>query len=58
MNCSNCNAKLSCGCQQRVASDGRKVCSSCITNYENKLKLDATPPSQDPNNANYKPPSQ
>lgn len=50
MNCSNCNAKLSCGCQQRVASDGKKVCSSCITKYETALKAASNntdkPPSQ------------
>lgn len=38
MNCSNCNAKLSCGCQQRTASNGVPVCSNCIGAYENMLK--------------------
>lgn len=38
MNCPNCNSKLSCGCQKRVASDGKQVCSICLTNYENNLK--------------------
>lgn len=38
MNCSNCNGKLSCGCQKRVASDGKSVCSTCISNYEEVLK--------------------
>lgn len=37
MNCSNCNAALSCGCQKRTASDGAQVCSSCIDAYEAKL---------------------
>ena len=37
-NCSNCNKKLSCGCQKRKASDGRSVCASCISNYELTLK--------------------
>jgi hypothetical protein len=37
MNCSNCRAALSCGCQKRVASDGKQVCSSCIDAYERKL---------------------
>lgn len=36
--CSNCKAKLSCGCQKKKASDGQQVCSNCITNYETKLK--------------------
>lgn len=38
MNCPNCNNKLSCGCQKRTASDGKVVCSNCLTAYENKLK--------------------
>ena len=40
MNCPNCNAQLSCGCQKRAASDGKQVCSSCITFYEQKLKAE------------------
>ena len=39
MNCLNCNMKLSCGCQKRVATDGKSVCSSCISAYENKIKI-------------------
>lgn len=38
MKCSNCNSKLSCGCQQRTASNGVPVCSNCINVYENMLK--------------------
>lgn len=38
MNCPNCNAKLSCGCQRRTASDGKAVCSACLVAYENKIK--------------------
>lgn len=38
MNCPNCNSQLSCGCQKRVASDGKQVCSSCLNAYEAKLK--------------------
>jgi hypothetical protein len=41
MNCQNCGSKLSCGCQKRVASDGKEVCSTCAANYENQLKLKA-----------------
>lgn len=37
MNCQNCGARLSCGCQKRVSSDKKEVCSSCITNHENNL---------------------
>lgn len=32
--CPNCQKQLSCSCQIRVATDGTKVCSSCITTYE------------------------
>jgi hypothetical protein len=37
MNCPNCNATITCGCQKRTASDGVQVCSSCIDAYERKL---------------------
>ena len=46
MNCPNCNTKLSCGCQQRKASDGKQVCSSCIQSYEAKLKAQKQSPSR------------
>jgi hypothetical protein len=36
--CLNCNRKLSCGCQKRTASDGKSVCSNCLSNYERNLK--------------------
>ena len=35
--CPNCGAQLTCGCQQRVASDGKKACGSCIITYEQQL---------------------
>jgi len=37
-NCPNCKKKLSCGCQKRTASDGKTVCSGCLTSYESGLK--------------------
>lgn len=37
-NCSNCGAKLSCGCQRKTASDGKQGCMQCIPAYEQKLK--------------------
>jgi hypothetical protein len=40
MNCPNCSSQLSCGCQKRVASDGKQVCSSCLNAYEHKLKAE------------------
>lgn len=36
--CPNCGNKITCGCQKRTASDGKQVCSNCITNYENQLR--------------------
>jgi hypothetical protein len=39
--CSNCNSSITCGCQDRVASDGKRVCANCITSYEAKIKLEA-----------------
>ena len=36
--CTHCGKRLSCGCQRRIASDKRQVCSSCIASYEAKLK--------------------
>lgn len=32
--CPNCKKKLSCGCQKRTASDGKKVCTNCLSSYE------------------------
>lgn len=37
MNCQNCNAAITCGCQKRVASNGAQVCSACLDAYERKL---------------------
>jgi len=41
--CSNCGTQLTCGCQKRVAADGRACCSNCIANYSAGLKS-TTPP--------------
>lgn len=38
MKCPNCGTKLSCGCQQKVATDGKAVCSICITKYEASIR--------------------
>lgn len=35
--CPNCNSVITCGCQQRVASNGAPVCSSCHPQYEQNL---------------------
>jgi hypothetical protein len=47
MNCSNCNSNISCSCQVRTASDGKKVCVNCLTNYEQQLKLNLPKPYND-----------
>ncbi len=39
MKCQNCGNTLSCGCQRRVASDGKNCCTACIATYEAKLKV-------------------
>jgi hypothetical protein len=36
--CLNCGTALSCGCQKRVASDGKSVCGTCLAKYELSLK--------------------
>ena len=38
MNCLNCGTKLSCGCQKRVATDGKNTCSICLPAYKTKVK--------------------
>jgi RNA polymerase-binding transcription factor DksA len=43
MNCPNCNAPISCGCQRRVASNGAQVCASCLAAYEQMLRNHRNP---------------
>lgn len=38
MNCPNCGALLTCGCQRKLASDGTQCCSSCVKDYESKQR--------------------
>lgn len=35
--CANCGAEITCGCQERTASNGVQVCSNCIAMYEQSL---------------------
>lgn len=35
--CTNCGATITCGCQERIASDGKQICSNCIALYEQQL---------------------
>jgi hypothetical protein len=39
--CTNCGNTITCGCQDRIASDGKKVCSNCLAIYEQQLKDEA-----------------
>ena len=36
--CLNCGVQISCGCQKRIASDGKNTCNSCLTAYEASIK--------------------
>lgn len=60
--CQNCGVALSCGCQKRVASDGKSVCGSCVAKYEKGLltnpQIPKPPVSTAPTNVNvfYKAP--
>lgn len=35
--CPNCGSEITCGCQDRVASNGALVCSNCAPMYEQML---------------------
>ena len=39
--CNNCGATITCGCQDRIASDGKQVCTQCSASYEQQLILSA-----------------
>lgn len=54
MNCPNCNTRLSCGCQKRVAKDGSQVCSSCISSYTRKITQTVNPSNIAPEITNIK----
>lgn len=59
-NCPNCGSTITCGCQDRIASDGNRVCSSCLANYEQKIKeaaLNAANPQSYSSNPNENTPS-
>lgn len=43
MICPNCKTRLSCGCQQRKATNGTTVCTTCFSSYEAALKGVANP---------------
>lgn len=35
--CPNCGNAITCGCQERTASNGTRVCASCINSYEQQI---------------------
>lgn len=35
--CPNCGSEITCGCQDRIASNGAVVCTNCIALYEQVL---------------------
>ena len=37
--CTNCGTTITCGCQDRIASNGIRVCANCIRSYEDKIIL-------------------
>lgn len=49
--CPNCGSQITCGCQDRVASNGAKVCSTCVALYEQQLTTAAM--EQQSNSQNY-----
>jgi hypothetical protein len=38
-NCTNCGAKISCGCEYQIADDGTHCCDNCIDNYNLAMNL-------------------
>lgn len=44
MTCFNCGASHGCGCQARIASDGKNCCNSCIASYEIQIYSKLTQP--------------
>lgn len=44
MICPSCKNVIGCLCQMRTASDGVKVCSTCIATYESKIKSNLSTP--------------
>jgi hypothetical protein len=37
--CTNCGTTITCGCQDRIASNGVRVCANCIGSYEAQIIL-------------------
>jgi len=43
MNCAHCKKGFSCGCQKTKAADGQTVHKSCLTAYNAKFNVNASP---------------
>jgi len=39
--CTNCGSTITCGCQDRIASNGTRVCANCISTYEIQINAQA-----------------
>lgn len=39
--CTNCGTTITCGCQDRIASNGTRVCTNCISSYEIQINAQA-----------------
>jgi hypothetical protein len=44
--CGNCGANLTCGCQKRVANNGKACCQTCVGPYNTTLVKPAPTPSK------------
>lgn len=40
--CANCGRVITCGCQKRLASNGKHCCKGCVATYENTIKITAS----------------
>jgi len=54
--CTNCNTRITCGCQRATATDGTKVCTNCVAPYNAKIqkKGASAPGSKAPSGVNAK----
>lgn len=53
--CTNCGTTITCGCQDRIASNGVRVCANCIGTYEAQIILINTASNFKIKNQNEKP---
>ncbi len=56
MTCGNCGATLTCGCQKRIAQNGKHCCTTCIARCNQEAGGPAVPvPQQPPGRVAYPP---